>query len=293
MRDISPFLWFDTHAEEAARLYASAFRDGKVGTIAAYPEGSPGQAGTVMTVAFELAGTRFVALNGGPAFSFTPAVSFHVDCATAEDLLELWNALSPGGKVLMELGEYPFSKRYGWFNDKYGVSWQLNLTGKPRRVAPFLLFTGGVVGKAEEAIAFYASAFDGDASVGAVQRYAEGEEDVPGRVKHAEFTLCGQSFHAMDSGLDHKFGFSTATSFAVNCDTQDEIDALWDALSAVPEAEQCGWLKDKYGVSWQVVPRDMETMMAGDTDGARRAMHAMLGMKKLDLAALRAAHAGA
>lgn len=115
MRRISPFLWFDTQAEEAARFYVSVFENSRILSTSRYGEGGPGPRGSVMTVEFELDGQRFVALNGGPQFKFTEAVSFAVDCATQEEVDRFWGKLSEGGQ------EGPC----GWLKDRYGLSWQI------------------------------------------------------------------------------------------------------------------------------------------------------------------------
>ena len=115
MQKITPFLWFDTQAEEAARFYASIFPNSKVGDISRYPEGMPGQAGSVMTVAFELDGQQFTALNGGPNFKFTEAVSFVVDCRDQAEVDHYWDKLTAGGQEV----------QCGWLKDRYGLSWQI------------------------------------------------------------------------------------------------------------------------------------------------------------------------
>jgi predicted 3-demethylubiquinone-9 3-methyltransferase (glyoxalase superfamily) len=297
MQKITPFLWFDDDAEEAAKLYVSAFKGSKMGPVTRYDEASAKAsgrpAGSAMTVSFKLAGMDFGAINGGPVFKFTPAVSFFVSCRTRKELDSIHKKLSKGGTELMPLGEYPFAKRYAWFKDKYGLSWQLILAGSPQRISPCLMFTGKQHGKAEEAMGFYSSLFK-NSGIRMVSRYEEGE-DTPGTIKHARFSLAGEEFIAMDSGLDHKFGFSEATSFVVNCRTQKEIDFFWERLSKGGDkgAQQCGWLKDRFGVSWQVVPTALPELLGGkDAEGALRAMAAMLKMKKLDIKALKAAYKG-
>lgn len=196
----------------------------------------------------------------------------------------------------MELGKYPFSERYGWVQDKYGLSWQVMFMGDreiTQRITPTLMFVGNIVGKAEEAINFYASVFH-NARVGDILRYSRGEKpDKEGTIKHATFTLEGKEFAAMDSAHPHNFAFNEAISFIVNCDTQEEIDYYWDRLSADPKAEQCGWLKDKYSLSWQIVPAVMEKMLK-DKDKKRlaRVTEAFLKMKKFDIDALERAYEG-
>jgi len=193
----------------------------------------------------------------------------------------------------MPLDAYPFSPKFGWVQDRDGLSWQLSLTPREQKIAPFLMFVGAQHGNAEAAIHFYTSLFP-DSGVEQIDHYGEGEEwGAPGTVKLAAFRLAGETFMAMDSKYEHDFTFTEAISFYVACETQDEVDRLWTALSAVPESEQCGWLKDRFGVSWQIIPNALTTLM-NDPDPAKaaRVTQAMLQMKKIDIAALERAHAG-
>jgi predicted 3-demethylubiquinone-9 3-methyltransferase (glyoxalase superfamily) len=278
---------------EAAEFYSSTFPKSRVTNVATIYDTPSGETDIV---SFELWGQPFMAISAGPVFKFTPAVSFLISCTTKEQVDALWERLSPGGTVLMPLESYPFSERYGWTQDRYGLSWQLMLAGEEQGrqpITPTLMFVGEVCGKAEEAINFYTSVFPGS-KVGGILRYGKGEDpDEEGTVKYASFLLEGQEFHAMDSALDHNFGFNEAISFIVSCESQDEIDHYWDSLSAVPEAEQCGWLKDRYGLSWQVVPAAMDGMLgSGTKEQIARVTEAFLKMKKFDLAELRRAYEG-
>ncbi|MBI4316964.1 MAG: VOC family protein [Chloroflexi bacterium] len=290
---ITPHLWFDKEAKEAAQLYTSVFQDSKVKdttTIHNTPSGS------VDIVTIELLGQEFTLISAGPLFKFNPSASFLVVCKTKDEVDALWGKLSKGGSALMDLGEYPFSERYGWVQDRYGLSWQVMFAGDrvtKQRITPTLMFVGKQCGKAEEAIKFYASVFR-NARVGDIDRYGKGEEpDKEGTVKHAAFTLEGQEFAAMDSAHEHNFAFNEAISFIVHCDTQEEIDYYWGKLSADPKAEQCGWLKDKYGLSWQIVPTVMEEMLKDkDEKKIARVTEAFLKMKKFDIAKLREAYEG-
>ena len=209
----------------------------------------------------------------------------------------MWSKLAEGGTALMPLDKYPFSERYGWIQDRYGLSWQLILTNPAGEVRPpiitSLLFVGDVCGKAEEASDFYLSIFE-DSKRGALTRYPGGmEPDKEGTIMFTDFQLAGQWFTAMDSAHKHDFAFNEAISFMVPCATQEQIDYYWEKLSAVPEAEQCGWLKDKYGVSWQIVPTAMDEMMSkGTPEQIDRVTQAFLPMKKLDIAELKAAYEG-
>lgn len=299
MQKIIPHLWFDTEAREAAEFYVSAFKDSAITNITTLKDTPSGDADTV---SFTLSGYSFMAISAGPYFKLNPSISFmlnfdpSVNEAAAEDLDALWAKLSEGGKVMMPLQEYPFSKRFGWVEDKFGVSWQLMLTdpaGEPRPfIIPSLLFVNEAHGKAEEAANLYVSVFK-DSKMGTVAKYPAGmDPEKEGTIMFSEFMLEGQWFTAMDSARNHEFGFSEAISFMIGCDSQEEIDYYWDKLSAVPEAEQCGWLKDKFGVSWQVTPTRMQEMMQeGSEEQIKRVTQAFLQMKKFDLATLEAAYA--
>ncbi len=292
---IIPSLWFDREAEEAALFYTSLFKNSQIRETARYTEAGQEihrqQPGSVMTVDFELDGYAFTALNGGPAFKFNPSISFFANCRTTEEVDNLWNELEEGGSVLMPLQSYPFSERYGWLQDRYGLSWQISLAeGWTASIIPSLMFVGDRAGQAEEAIDLYTSVFS-DSKVGDLFRYSVGQEpDKEGTVAYGPFALAGQDFAAMDSARAHDFSFNEAISFVVNCEDQGELDYFWDALSAVPESEQCGWLKDRYGVSWQIVPTVLYELMSDpDREKSDRVMEAMLKMKKLDVAQLKAA----
>jgi predicted 3-demethylubiquinone-9 3-methyltransferase (glyoxalase superfamily) len=293
MQKITPHLWFDTEAVEAAGFYASVLPDSRVTDVTTIHD-TP--SGDTDVVSFELWGQPFMAISAGPLFRFTPAVSFLISCTTAEEVDALWARLADRGTALMPPGSYPFSERYGWTEDRYGLSWQIMLAGEERsaqRITPTLMFVGDVCGKAEEAITFYTSVFP-NSKVGPIVRYGEGEEpDEEGTIKHADFVLEGDGFAAMDSARVHDFGFNEAISFLVSCENQEEIDRYWDSLSAVPEAEQCGWLKDRYGLSWQVVPHAMHEMLrTGTKEQIARVTEAFLEMKKFDLAELQRAYEG-
>ncbi|HMA54760.1 MAG TPA: VOC family protein [Acidobacteriota bacterium] len=300
-RKIIPNLWFDRQAEEAASFYASLFKSSKVGEpmragkagfeIHGLPEG------TVMSIGFEIAGLRFVGINGGPLFKFTPAVSFLVACQNKDEVDALWAELASGGTALMELGEYPFSERYGWTQDRYGLSWQVMAMGSrpiKQKIVPTLMFVGAQAGKAEAAIRLYTSVF-GHSGTGDILRYGKGEEpDREGTIKHAAFTLQGQEFAAMDSAHDHAFTFNEAVSFMELCETQAEIDHYWGKLTANGGQESmCGWLKDPFGVSWQVAPASLEAMLRDpDKDKVERVTNAFLKMRKFDLAELEKTYRG-
>lgn len=293
MPKITPHLWYDKEAKAAAELYLSAFPQSKM-IYSTQIHDTP--SGSVDIVSIELFDQQFTLISAGPYFKLNPSISFLVACQSKAEVDRFWQKLSAKGTPLMELGSYPFSEHYGWIQDKYGLSWQIMYMGSfemKQKITPTLMFTQQQCGKAKAAIDFYASVFH-HAGVGNIHTYGEGDgPDQPGTVKHATFTLENQEFAAMDSAYEHNFAFNEAISFLVNCDTQEEIDYYWDKLTAVPEAEQCGWLKDKYGLSWQIVPSDMDRMMASsDPEQVARVTQAFLKMKKFDLKKLREAYEG-
>jgi predicted 3-demethylubiquinone-9 3-methyltransferase (glyoxalase superfamily) len=294
---ITPHLWFDTQAREAAAFYCSVFPDSRVTHLTTLHDTPSGDCDVV---SFVLWGQPFLAISAGPLFQFNPSVSFFAGfdpsrMAQAREKLDaLWDALAEGGKVLMPLDEYPFSKHYGWVQDRFGVSWQLilgNPEGDPRPpIVPSLLFTGDVAGKAEEAGKFYQSVF-ADSRAGQLVPYPEGmAPDRAGTVMFSDFRLGPTWMAAMDSAHAHGFAFNEAISFVVTCEDQDELDRYWEALSSDPNSEQCGWCKDRFGLSWQVTPRILQdAMQSGERALIDRMTQAFLPMKKLDVAALEAA----
>lgn len=298
MQKITPCLWFDTHAEEAMNRLTSLFNNSKITTLNRYPDvpldvPMQNMAGKVLTGIFELDGYQFMCLDGGPHFKFNPSVSFFVNCETEAEIDKIWATLSDGGEVLMPFQVYPFSEKFGWVNDKYGISWQVNLKPRAQKFSPFLTFVGEQNGKAEEAIHFYTSLFD-QSGIDVMRHYgADGGGGAEGTVQYGLFRLNNQEFMALDSNLEHQFAFNEAISFHVECDTQEEIDYFWDKMSAHPDSEQCGWLKDKYGVSWQIVPKIFgELITDPDPEKSKRVMDAMLQMKKMDIEALKRAYNG-
>lgn len=300
MPNITPHLWFNTEAVEATNFYVSVFPQSKINNVTTITD-TP--SGNCDIVAFTIYGQDCMAISAGPYFKLNPSISFMINFDPSKDadakkhIDEIWGKLAEGGKILMPLDAYPFSKHYGWVQDKYGLSWQLILTnpeGEDRPLLiPSLLFVGDVCGKAEEASDFYLSVFK-DTKRGTIARYPAGmEPDKEGTIMFTDFKLQNMWFAAMDSAHAHDFHFNEALSFIVHCDTQEEIDYYWDKLSAVPEAEQCGWIKDQYGVSWQIVPTIMNEMMASsDKEASARVTQAFLKMKKFDIAALKAAYEG-
>lgn len=292
MQKIVPNLWFDHTAEEAAQFYTSVFPNSRIVDVQRYPEdGLPDFqkefAGQPVTVEFDLGGYRMVGINAGPEFRPNPSVSFFVnfdpsvDDHAREHLDELWAALTAEGSVLLPLQEYPYSQRYGWVEDKWGVSWQLMLTnpdGEPRPfIIPSLMFGSTVQGRAKEAVDYYLALFDG--RPGTIAAYPAESGPMSGQIMFADFQLLGQWLAVMDAA-DQDFTFTPGVSLLVYCHGQDELDRWWAELSAVPEAEQCGWCQDKFGLSWQLVPDNLDELMAGPDAYAK-----LMSMGKIEISA--------
>ncbi len=287
MQKITPHLWFDKEAVAAAEFYTSIFENSKITVNTKIHDTSSGDCDIV---GFQIMGFNFMAISAGPIFKINPSISFSLNLKTKEEVQRLWDKLSPGGQVLMELQKYPFSDFYGWLNDKFGVSWQLialgeNIQNRPK-ITPALMFTKEVAGKAEEAMNFYKSIFK-NSQINDIFRYTAGQEpDKEGTVAHSTFLLENQEFMALDSARPHAFKFNEGVSLIINCQDQKEIDHFWDKLSAVPESEQCGWVKDRYGVSWQIIPENMGELMSKNP---AKTTPAMLKMKKINIEELRKA----
>ena len=278
---ITPAIWCNGDADEAARFYADVFREARV------VEQAPGLAATV-----SIHGFRLSLINGGDQDTPNPSIScilnFDPLLFGGEDqartyLDELYERLSTGG-VLMELGEYPFSPRYAWVQDRFGMTWQLMLTdpaGEPRPfILPSFMFGDPNHANAEEATEAWINLFD-DAHRGALYRYEEGGPMEAGTVMFTDFTLRGIWMTARDSGASQDLTFTPGVSMIVSCRDQEEIDHYWAGLSAVPEAEHCGWCVDRWGVSWQVLPHNIAELMA-DASTREKLLH----MGKIDLAGL-------
>ena len=291
MNKIIPHLWFDKEAKESAEFYVSIFPESKINNHSII-KGTP--SGDCDIMSFELSGQPFMSISAGPYFKINPSISFMVnfdpsrDNNAKENLNALWEKLNVGGKILMPLQEYPFSKWYGWVEDKYGVSWQLILTnpnGEERPfIVPSLLFVGKSYGKAEEAVDFYLTIFK-DSILGQRIKYQSGAEpNKEGTIMFSDFKLFNTWLVAMDGGGEHNLKFNEAISFIINCDTQEEIDYFWEKLSFFPESEQCGWLKDKFGISWQIVPSNLQKLLESeDKTKVDQVTQTFLKMKKFNI----------
>ncbi len=271
-KTIYPCLWFNNEAKQAAEFYCSVFSDTVITTE------------NPMVVTFESAGQKFMCLNGGPKFTFNPSISFFVFFKNIKEINKTWKNLLKGGSALMPIDKYDWSTRYGWVKDQFGITWQLSLGDMwevSQKFSPALMFTGKQHGKAEQAIQFYTSVFECSTVTG-IMRYDKREKESDVSVKHAQFKLSNHAFLAMDSILQDDFSFNEAISFVVECETQEKIDYYWNKLTDGGEESQCGWLRDKFGVSWQIVPSILEKLMS-DPSKSDRIINAFLKMKKFEI----------
>lgn len=278
--NIFPCLWFDENGKEAATFYTKTF-GGKITND------------TSVVLNLELFGQQFMILNAGPQFKKNASISFMVLCETEEEVQKYWENLSQGGIILMELGEYSWSKKYGWVRDQFGVTWQIYLGENvgDQKIVPNLMFIHQNNGKALEAMKLYTKIFP-NSKIGGVLKYGEGVEnethEIPENVQHADFEINGYSFFCMDNSFDHQFDFNEGISMVVMTDDQEETDHLWNSLIANGGRESmCGWLKDQFGMSWQIVPKKLLELMNGeDRTKGLKVMNAMMNMKKIVIADL-------
>ena len=282
--NIFPCLWYNGDAKQSAEFYCKIF-DGKI-TV-----DSP------VVINIEVFGQRMMLLNGGPKFEKNASISFMILCETEAEVEKYWNPLSADGIILMELGEYPWSKKYGWVRDKFGVTWQvyLGMQGE-QKIVPTLMYIHQNNGKAMQAMEFYTNIFQ-NSKIEGVLKYGEGvgneTHEIAQNVQHAQFEIDGYTFFCMDNSYDHQFDFNEGISIVVMTDNQEETDLFWNSLTGNGGKESmCGWLKDKFGVSWQIVPKRLLQLMNDfeNPEKAQKVVAAMLTMKKIVIADLEAAY---
>lgn len=275
---IHPAIWFDQNGVEAATFYGTLFEDSEI--ISQTP----------VSVLFKLKGYQILGINGGPVYSPNPSISFYVECDTEAEIVHKFESLSQDGKIMMALDKYPWAEKYAFIEDRYNVSWQLNLRSKEnghQKITPSLLFVNRNNGNASKALELYTSLFNGG-KIKELSHYMEGSGNTTGHVLFSRAEIEGFQFIAMDGPGFHDFDFNEGVSFVVYTETQDETDHYWDNLIKNGGSEgQCGWLKDPFGISWQIIPRKfMEIISEGNPEKTRRIFDAMMPMKKLILADL-------
>jgi predicted 3-demethylubiquinone-9 3-methyltransferase (glyoxalase superfamily) len=285
---IVPCLWFDNEAEEAVKFYSSLFDNSKVIRILRYgkegfeyhhkPEGS------VLSIEFELNGQKFIALNGGPDIKFNESLSLFVYCETEERINFLYEKLTDGGFVNMPLDKYDWSPKYAWVKDKFGLSWQLDVEAinSPQKIVPSLLFVNDKYSKVKEAINHYTSIFP-DSKILMEFPAGSSSNNSEDYLLFAQIKLNDYLINCMSGGtMNHNFDFNDAISLMIYCNTQEEIDYYWEKLTEGGQEVQCGWLKDKFGVSWQVVPTILDELLENPQTSSK-AMNSMFSMVKFDI----------
>ena len=270
-KKIIPALWFDHQAHEAFSFYTAIFPQSKI--ITQNPS----------VVETELFNQKFIGINGGPIFRPNPSISFTLVLEDKGLIQQIWDKLEEEGKALMPLQSYEFSELYGWVEDRYGFSWQLFYADRPgyneASILPSLMFCGDQQGRCEQALNFYQALFS-DFQTNMLIHYPDG--DFSGQVMYSQFDLRGTTLTAMDSGIAQDFSFNEAVSLTIPCIDQQEIDYFWDRLTTDGEQSNCGWCKDPFGVSWQVVPQELAELLRHP-----RAIERFQRMKKINIQELR------
>lgn len=286
---IVPHLWFDKEAKEAANFYVSIFPNSKLKGITTI-SGTPG--GDADIVSFSLWGSDFMAINAVPIFKFNPSISLFVYCGSEKEIDRIYKALMDGGQAMMPLDKYPWSPKYAWVQDKYGLTWQLDMDeiNSQQKILPSLLFVNEKQTKVKEALNFYHDTFPNSRMI--LEAPYDKSSNLPeGSLLFAQYNLSGSLMNAMSSALKHDYDFNEAVSLMVYCENQEEIDYYWEKFTREGQEQPCGWLKDKYGVSWQIVPRAMDKMMStANKEQLDRVTKVMLTMMKLDLKKLQDAY---
>lgn len=270
-----PCLWFDGQAKAAATFYCTIFPESEI------IQESP------MVVNWELNGQRFMGLNGGPMFQLNASISVFANFDNIDTLNKAWEKLLEDGKVLMPINQYPWSERYGWLKDKFGLTWQLMLSNN-NLLLPSMLFSNKQFGNAQSAMQLYTSIFP-SSGIDVTELYGPENPEQAGKLMFGQMHLIDKPIIVMDGPGDHYFEFNEALSFVVQCEDQAEIDKYWNSLIADGGQESmCGWLKDKFGVSWQIIPASLSKLMSHSNNG-QKVMEALLKMRKLEIAVLEAA----
>jgi len=231
-----------------------------------------------------LDGIPFVALNGTPAFTHNESVSLFVYCKSDERINFWYEKLSEGGSVNMPLGKYDWCPKYTWVRDKFGVSWQLDIEkiNSPQKIVPSFMFVNEKFNLVKEAINHYTSIF-ANSKVIMEYPYDKSMNLPEGTLLFAQFKLNEYLMNAMSGGaIEHNFDFNESISFIINCDTQEEVGYYWQKLTEGGEEVECGWLKDKFGISWQVVPTILNELLR-DPQKSSKVMDAVFTMKKFNI----------
>ncbi len=269
-----PCLWFNDNAKAAAALYCSVFPNSKL------------LQHTPMVITFELNGTHFMGLNGGPKYHVNSAMSYYVYCGSASEIDRIYNALIVNGEVMMPLGSYDWSQKYAWIVDAFGVNWQLDIDdmNSTQKIVPTLLFANAKFHLVKEALTHYTTIFN-PSKILLEAFYPPGTAVPEGSLLFTQFQLKDFILNATSSTMQHDFDFTPGNSLVVSCENQEEIDHYWEKLVEGGHENMCGWLTDKYGVSWQIVPAILPQLMSDPKKGPL-VVQAFLKMRKFDIQTL-------
>ncbi|SDF58389.1 VOC family protein [Chitinophaga filiformis] len=271
--NIFPCIWFDGKAKEAFDFYVSVFPNSRI------TDENP------IVVKALLDGTEIMGLNGGPMYKPNPALSFMWVSNDKVAIAQIWEKLAEDGRIFMQLDSYPWSASYGWIEDRYGVSWQLYYGAddwKYNKLVPTLMFGQAQQGQCQQALDFYERTFPAYKNDGLL-RYSEGP--MTGQIQHTQFTLNGHLLMAMDSGVPQHMTFTEGVSLVLECDDQETIDYYWNAFTKSGEEGLCGWCKDPFGISWQVVPKNIGQLLF-KSHNPQKAQEALMQMRKIEITEL-------
>lgn len=268
---IYPCIWFDHQAHEAADFYCHIFKRSRKLSRNDFAS------------TFEINGSKFMTMNGGPKYKANQAISYYVYCDKEIEIERIYNLLKEDGQIIMPLDTYPWSEKYAWVCDKYGVSWQLDIDKivSYQKIVPCLLFVNNKNEMVKESIDFYSSVIENSKIL--VEAPHSEESGMPkGSLLFAQCKLNGVIFNFMSSTMHHDFDFSHGNSLVYECKDQMEIDHLWGKLGEHGVYERCGWLQDKYGVSWQVIPQILQKLVA-DPEKGQKVIQAFIPMTKFEI----------
>jgi predicted 3-demethylubiquinone-9 3-methyltransferase (glyoxalase superfamily) len=268
---ITPCLWFEYSAKEAVEFYCETFRNSFI------IESSE------LSVKFSLNNIEFVALNKSPNSTINDTISFSVYCGGEWEIERLYSVFSQGGEVIMPLGPYPFARKYAWVKDKFGVSWQLDVDpiNNPQNIVPSVMFVNDHAPKLKEAINFYHGIFPKPMMLFEVA-YPPEIHMPEGCLRFAQHKLNGYIFNFMSNHERQESESNESVSFTVWCKDQEDINHYWNALnSKASKIGKFGWLQDKYGLWWQILPNNLGALLK-DKENLQKLMQ----MEKINLADL-------
>ena len=224
-----------------------------------------------------------MAMNGGLHYKVNSAVSYFIYCESEKEILRIYDALKEEGTLLMPLGKYEWSPQYAWVIDKYGVNWQLDVEAinNSQKVVPNLLFVNNKNHLVGSAVDFYTEVFKKSSTL--MKAPYPPDAGMPqGALLFAQYKLYDVIFNAMSSTMQHDYDFTPGNSFVIECSSQDEIDYYWQKLGEEGQYSRCGWLTDRYGLSWQVIPNFLPKLTADPIKGPK-VIQAFMSMTKFEI----------